>query len=60
MAKYYDIGDGIKFRLERTSSGYFQLTTVEGGMYLNHMFSTEVEALREIISYAEIDKEDFE
>lgn len=59
MTKYYDLGEQ-SFKLEKTSSGYFNLTErVSGNEYI-FMFSTEVEALREIVSFAEIDEEDYE
>ena len=65
MIKYYDIGGGYKFSLEKTTSGYFKLNEVipigRGmKMKVDHMFSNELEALKEILSFAEIEKDDFE
>ena len=59
MAKYYDTGNA-KFKMERTNSGYFHLTTLIDGMKFDHMFSTAEGAYEEILSYAEIDSDDFE
>ena len=56
--KYYDLGN-IKASIERTSSGYFEVYVKEKDkdciFYSVH--STEAEALREILSYCEIEAE---
>ena len=49
MKKTYDIGFSGKAVLEKTSSGYWTVT-VDG---VTVMFSTELEALREILSYCD-------
>lgn len=49
MKKTYDIGIWGKAILEKTSSGYWKVT-VDG---VTSMFSTEVAALREILSYCD-------
>lgn len=60
MRKYYEIG-AFKFKLEKTSSGYYELTTYfDGENWFTHMFSTLEQALVEILSYAEISEEDME
>lgn len=38
--KFYDIGGGYTFHLEKTSSGYWMLAEQEKGFVMRHMFST--------------------
>ena len=63
MTKYYDLGT-FKFKLAETGNK-FLLTVKEIGydnryLVLSYLFKTKEEAFEEILSYAEIDKEDFE
>ncbi len=50
MKKTYDIGISGKAVLEKTSSGYWTVT-IDG---ITFMFPTELEALREILSYHDL------
>lgn len=60
MTKYYEIG-AFRFELEKTSNGYCELTTYfDGENWFTHIFSTLEQAFKEILSYAEISKEDME
>lgn len=57
--KKYDFGN-IKASIERTSSGYFKVCVDYDGHHFESMFSTEVSALYEILSYCETDSDDDE
>ena len=57
MKKYYELGYRTA-SLEKTSSGYFKTVVVDNGTEFENLFSTEVAALRELISYCEIDAPD--
>lgn len=61
MKKYYEVGYH-KASIERTSSGYFatDVKDISTGIHYENLFSNEVEALREILSYAEIDEDEFD
>ena len=52
--KKYDLGT-IKASIERTSSGYFNVCVDYDGHHFENLFSTEVDALYEILSYCEDD-----
>ena len=63
MKKYYNLG-GVVASIERTSSDYFKTVVVEDSLegkklVWEQMHSTEADALKEILSYAEIEEEDF-
>ena len=59
--KTYDLGTigdrSWKASINRTSSGYFEVCVNDGKNVYNTIHSTEVEALREILSYCETDEE---
>lgn len=61
--KYYEI-DNRKFKLERISDTFCELTVYEDGEFLGtYCFRGDTayaEALAEIVSYSEIDERDFE
>ena len=59
MIKYYEVGNAIA-SIERTSSGCFHTIIIEGGRRFEWMFLSELGALKEIISYGEVDADDFE
>ena len=52
--KKYDLGT-IQASIERTSSGYFKVCVDYDGNHFENLFSTEVSALNEILSYCETD-----
>jgi hypothetical protein len=54
MKKTYDIGISGKAVLEKTSSGCWTVT-IDG---ITFMFSTELEALREILSYHDLHEDE--
>lgn len=53
MKKHYTVGNHTA-TIEKTSSGYYIVdVTDDAGQTNRWMYSTEVEALREVLSYAE-------
>ena len=51
--KYYTVGNHTA-TIEKTSSGYYIVDVTDNAGQTNRwMYSTEVEALREVLSYAE-------
>lgn len=58
VVKYFDVGNA-RFKVVRTSSGYYQLTVKDAGGEVDYMFSNIAECLAEIVSYSEIDADDY-
>lgn len=57
---YFDLGQ-YKASLERTSSGYIKATVKDAtGDEISHLFSNAEGAMTELLSYLEIDREDYE
>lgn len=56
--KTYDLGT-IKASVTRTSSGYFEVYVKDRDNIFRTMHSTEVDALKEILSYCETDDDEW-
>ena len=54
--KHFDLGDGWTASIQRTTSGYFKVVVNDSHESWETMHSTELEALREILSYCEEDE----
>ena len=61
MMKFYEVG-WHKASIQRMQTGVYEtvIRDTQTGMAMRFLFKSEVEALREILSYAEIDQDDFE
>lgn len=60
MKKYYELGR-YTASIEKTSSGYYIVTVKEDGIeYEKWMLSDKAKALEEILSFAEMDEDDWE
>lgn len=58
--KYYHI-DNRKWKLEKVSANFYQLTLFENEKYAGAWcFDSRAGAMAEILSYAEIDEDDYE
>ena len=57
MTKHYNLGDGWTGKVEKTSSGYYKTTIIDGSNkeVYEAMHINELNALREVLSYCECD-----
>lgn len=58
MTKYYDFGT-YKASIEKQAENYWFVTIKEKGTEYKYGFNSEAKALTEIVSYSEIEAEDF-
>lgn len=56
---YFDLGAGRTASFEKTSSGYFKTVVKDDHGTFENMFSDPAKALAELLSYCEIESEDF-